>query len=274
MHLTHAGPEPDGGATLDEDVRVRSIEETRSPPSRKRQLGNADASGGTTPPSVARSAPRADAPPQAPEQGPATEAATGDSEARKRARRSERFAPPTPYEIAMAAAATTAARMAAGRAIDWSTRDPPANKQEGASETSAIAAPAHGTLYGGVAKTASLPAPAAKPEATTVPKAGPTTGAEEGIASGTCAFGAPSAGTWASARPMVRARTAHTLASTGTPHIAPEALEQQRSDFFAREAARGAEIRALLVAADPGTGELIAMADKVMTAADYRMELP
>eukprot|EP00900_Chrysochromulina_parva_P012604 jgi/Chrpa1/21344/Chrysochromulina_OHIO_Genome00026080-RA len=88
------------------------------------------------------------------------------------------------------------------------------------------------------------------------------------------AHGAQNAGKWASSRPMVRARTAHTLASTGPPLIAPEALEQQRTAFFEQEAARGAEIRALLVAADPGTGELIAMADKVMTAADYRMELP
>ncbi|KOO26420.1 hypothetical protein Ctob_009367 [Chrysochromulina tobinii] len=88
------------------------------------------------------------------------------------------------------------------------------------------------------------------------------------------AHGAQNAGTWASSRPMVRARTAHTLASTGPPLIAPEALERQRTAFFEQEAARGAEIRALLVAADPGTGELIAMADKVMTAADYRMELP
>jgi hypothetical protein len=59
---------------------------------------------------------------------------------------------------------------------------------------------------------------------------------------------------------MVRARTAHTLASTGPPLIAPEALERQRTAFFEQEAARGAEIRALLVAADPGTGDLIAMA--------------
>jgi hypothetical protein len=88
------------------------------------------------------------------------------------------------------------------------------------------------------------------------------------------AHGAQNAGKWASSRPMVRARTAHTLASTGPPLIAPEALEQQRTAFFEQEAARGAEIRALLVAADPGTGEPIAMADKVMTAADYRMELP
>jgi hypothetical protein len=88
------------------------------------------------------------------------------------------------------------------------------------------------------------------------------------------AHGAQNAGTWASSRPMVRARTAHALASTGPPLIAPEALERQRTAFFEQEAARGAEIRALLVAADPGTGDLIAMADKVMTAADYRMELP
>jgi hypothetical protein len=88
------------------------------------------------------------------------------------------------------------------------------------------------------------------------------------------AHGAQNAGTWASSRPMVRARTAHALASPGPPLTAPEALERQRTAFFEQEAARGAEIRALLVAADPGTGELIAMADKVMTAADYRMELP
>ena len=88
------------------------------------------------------------------------------------------------------------------------------------------------------------------------------------------AHGSQNAGTWASSRPMVRARTAHSLASTEPPLLAPERLEQLRADFFELEAARGTEIRALLVAADPGTGELIALADKVMTAADYRMELP
>ncbi|KOO32751.1 hypothetical protein Ctob_016308 [Chrysochromulina tobinii] len=76
------------------------------------------------------------------------------------------------------------------------------------------------------------------------------------------AHGSQNAGTWASSRPMVRARTAHSLASTEPPLLAPERLEQLRADFFELEAARGTEIRALLVAADPGTGELIAMADK------------
>ena len=60
------------------------------------------------------------------------------------------------------------------------------------------------------------------------------------------AHGAQNAGKWASSRPMVRARTAHTLASTGPPLIAPEALEQQRTAFFEQEAARGAEIRATI----------------------------
>ena len=88
------------------------------------------------------------------------------------------------------------------------------------------------------------------------------------------AHGSQNAGTWATSRPMVRARTAHTLASADHPLLAPDELERQRAAFFTLEAARGDEIRARLIAADPGTGELIAMADKVMTAADYRMEIP
>ena len=669
--LAQEGLEPGGGTDSDRDTHAQCVEVTRDPQPRKRRLCDAEAS--TAPAHGAQSALRAEAPLQAPQRGPAAEGATDSDEARKRARRIDRFAPPTPYEIAMAAATATAARMAAGRAHDWSARDLPTDEQGVASHTRsvalavpstqrtqvgkatsntepaavpnrsntptasatgvargvrgnaesaiaaptpgmprnrairatsmpvpagepaatkvpdegsatateervangtrAVAAPTPGTLHRQAIKAASLPAPAAEPKATKVPKGGSPTVAEEGVtgdlrasvapspgdpmgcadtaapitttspaadpdgssairatsmpvpagepaatkvpdggsatateervANGTCAVAAPppgtlyrqaikaaslpapaaepkatkvpkggsptvaeegvtgdlrasdapspddpmgcadtaapitmaspatdpdgsstpkvttewlsvatrdaaillipvahhpsvgacamislrqpqelfgavrdahrvaaaqsaelatgisqgletvyaatvtcfgkpdvvvmvpwatppacvltsttqraeaaangqrtawctldaldghiasfpvgaaflriaalttvgahgaqNAGKWASSRPMVRARTAHTLASTETPLLTPEALEQQRAAFFTLEAARGTEIRALLVAADPGTGELIAMADKVMTAADYRMELP
>ena len=88
------------------------------------------------------------------------------------------------------------------------------------------------------------------------------------------AHGAQNAGTWATSRPMIRMRTAHQWTESNLLQGRPRELEQQRAAFFALEATRGDEIRAHLVAADPGTGELVAMADKVMTAADYRMEIP
>ena len=62
--------------------------------------------------------------------------------------------------------------------------------------------------------------------------------------------GSQIAGTWTVPRPMVRTRTAHALAALESPPDAELKLEQQRAAFFAQEAERGIEIRALLVAVE------------------------
>ena len=90
----------------------------------------------------------------------------------------------------------------------------------------------------------------------------------------TGAHGAQVAGTWTAPRPMVRMRTAHALTTLEAPPAPALGLEQQRAMFFAQEAERGDELRALLVAADHGSGELIAMATRVRTAADFQSEIP
>ena len=66
---------------------------------------------------------------------PQTTSATPDDDEAHKRRRIERFTPPTQSETAMGAAAPTAARIAAGRAHDWSTQCPPGGDVAGSTRT-------------------------------------------------------------------------------------------------------------------------------------------
>ena len=68
-------------------------------------------------------------------QTPHAASATPDADEVRKRRRIERFTPPTTSEIAMSAAAATAARIAAGRAHDWSAQSPPAGDVAGSTRT-------------------------------------------------------------------------------------------------------------------------------------------
>jgi hypothetical protein len=153
-----------------------------------------DAEASTTPAHTAQSAPWAEAPLQAPDRGPAAEAVTDSDEARKRARHIERFAPPTPYEIAMAAATATAARMAAGRAHDWSARETPADELGVANHTRGVASAVPSTRRTQVGRAASQPEPAAVPKGSNTPKAAATDVAKGACDTAASAIAAPTPG--------------------------------------------------------------------------------
>ena len=80
------------------------------------------------------------------------------------------------------------------------------------------------------------------------------------------------AGIWTSAKPLVRYRTARAWSQQEDLH--PEEWFREREAFLDAEAARGTQLAACIAAMDDGDGDMIAIADNVRTAADYRNEIP
>jgi len=204
-----------------------------------------DAEASTTPAHAAQNAPRAETPLQAPNPGPAAEAATDGDEARKRARRIERFAPPTPYEIAMAAATATAARMAAGRAHDWSARDPPADELSVANHTRGVASAGPSTRRKQIGRAALRPEPAAVPNGSNTPEAAATDVAKGACDTAASAIAAPTTG--------MPQHCANRAISMPVPAGEPEATRVPEAGSAAATEERVANGTRALAAPTPGT---------------------
>ena len=204
-----------------------------------------DAEESTTPAHAAQNAPRAETPLQAPNPGPAAEAATDGDEARKRARRIERFAPPTPYEFAMAAATATAARMAAGRAHDWSARDPPADELSVANHTRGVASAALSTRRKQIGRAALRPEPAAVPNGSNTPKAAATDVAKGACDTAASAIAAPT--------PGMPQHCATRAISMPVPAGEPEATRVPEAGSAAATEERVANGACAIAAPTPGT---------------------
>ena len=58
------------------------------------------------------------------------------------------------------------------------------------------------------------------------------------------------------------------------PNMAKRTYNEEREAFFKRETARGDELKKYFSALDTGDGEMLALADSVRTAADYKAETP
>ena len=79
-------------------------------------------------------------------------------------------------------------------------------------------------------------------------------------------------GTWATSKPLVHFRSAR---AWSRQHDAPQAAQLAAAEaFFNEEARRGQELRACFAALDRGDGDMMAIADSIRTAADYRAEIP